>query len=263
MAALPPLLLRRLENSQAAADGDALLHAKALASALEVDPGKLEPAWSRPMPPAKPGKVLRSNGPTVVLVKSGAGGSPGVAFMRTEVSRADYAQFASSTGRPIARCRNRLAPITLKKRTWVAPGFSQTGSHPAVCVCFDDAQAYARWLSQSTGDRYRLPMQSEWRQIASYRGTGNACQDGRIDCGQSGTIPAGAGPVSPLGLAGVRGNAREWLTDCVGGCSRHLVTGLGWRDKASRADPFRSSGFDADTGFDDVGFRLVREVASH
>jgi serine/threonine-protein kinase PpkA len=58
----------------------------------------------------------------------------------------------------------------------------------------------------------------------------------------------------------VRGNAREWLVDCAGGCKQRLVTGLGWRDTAGRADPLRSSGFDAGTGFDDVGFRLVREI---
>ena len=96
--------------------------------------------------------------------------------------------------------------------------------------------------------------------MASYRGSGSACADGRVDCGQHGTIGAGLGPSSPLGLTGVRGNAREWLSDCVGACRQHLVGGLGWRDNASRADPVRSSGFDAGTGLDDTGFRLVRDV---
>jgi formylglycine-generating enzyme required for sulfatase activity len=81
-----------------------------------------------------------------------------------------------------------------------------------------------------------------------------------VDCGQDGTAPAGSGPSSPLGLNGVRGNAREWLSDCAGGCRQHLVSGLGWRDNATHPDPVRSSGFDAAVGFDDVGFRLVREV---
>jgi len=181
--------------------------------------------------------------------------------MRQEVSRAEYAQFASSTGRPNAQCRNRLALIAMKKRTWVAPGFTQTGDHPAVCVSFEDATAYAQWLSQRTGEKFRLPTGAEWRQIASYKGSGDACQDGRIDCGQNGTVPVNQGPASPLGLTGVRGNAREWLSDCAGSCRKHLVTGSGWRDNASRADPNRTSGLDASLGFDDVGFRLVREVS--
>jgi serine/threonine-protein kinase PpkA len=181
-------------------------------------------------------------------------------MMREEVSRGDYAAFANATHRPVARCRNRLAPITLKKRTWLAPGFTQGEGHPAVCVSFDDARAYAQWLSGRTGETWRLPTAAEWKQVASYKGSGNACQDGRIDCGQDGTAPANSGPASPLGLVGLRGNAREWLVDCAGGCKQRLVSGLGWRDSAGRADPTRSSGFDASVGFDDVGFRLVREV---
>lgn len=262
-ADLPPQLIVRLEKALEASDDKALEQTKALARALEVDSRSLEPAWSRQIPPPKPGKVLTDSGPAVVVVQAGSAGKPAIAFMRDEVSRADYAAFASQTGRPTARCRNRLAPISLKKRTWVAPGFEQTGSHPAVCVSFDDASAYARWLSQRTGDTYRLPTAAEWRRVAAYRGTGNACTDGRIDCGQDGTAPVHQEPASPLGLRGIRGNAREWLIDCAGNCRDHLVGGLGWRDNATRAEPTRSSGLDASVGFDDVGFRLVREISAN
>jgi hypothetical protein len=58
----------------------------------------------------------------------------------------------------------------------------------------------------------------------------------------------------------VQGNAREWLQDCAGGCGKHLVAGVGWRDGARNADATRASGFDTDLGFDDVGIRLVREM---
>ena len=260
-ASLAAPLIARLEKAAQASDRPGFEATRTLARALDVPPPSLEPAWSRTIAEARPGKVLRSNGPTTVLVQPGNGGRPGIAFMREEVSKADYAAFANATRRPIARCRNRLAPITIKKRTWVAPGFEQTDSHPAVCVSFEDARAYAQWLSARTGEAFRLPTATEWRQIANYKGSGNACQDGRVDCGQHGTVPASSGPTSPLGLLGVRGNAREWLSDCASGCRQHLVSGLGWRDSAGRADPTRSSGFDASVGFDDIGFRLVREVS--
>ena len=260
--ALPPLLIARLERSVAAGDTTALAQNKALAKALEIAPSALEPAWSREIAQAKPGKVITSSGPAVVLVIPGGAGRPGIAFMREEVSRADYATFASRTGRPTAKCKNRLAPINFKKRSWVAPGFEQSGSHPAVCVSYEDARAYAQWLSQRTGEHYRLPTVAEWRRITSYKGSGNACQDGRVDCGQEGTAPVNHGPASPLGLTGVHGNAREWLSDCAGSCKEHLVGGVGWRDSAGRADPTRSSGFDATVGFDDIGFRLVREISN-
>ena len=260
--ALAPVLIARLEKAQAAADARAFDQTKALARALAVEPAVLEPAWSKPMVAAapKPAKVMRSVGPTVVLVQAPSRNRAGLAFMRGEVTRAEYAEFASSTGRPITRCRNRLAPITFKKRTWVDPGFPQTATHPAVCVSFEDASAYAQWLSRRTGETFRLPSANEWRQIAAYRGSGDACQDGRIGCGQNGTGPVSQGPVSPSGLTGVRGNAREWLSDCQAGCRQRLVSGLGWRDGPNHAEAMRSSGFDAATGFDDVGFRLVREV---
>jgi serine/threonine-protein kinase PpkA len=259
-AALSAPLVLRLDRAAQALDRSGFEATRALAKALEVAPASLEPAWSRTIADAKPGRVIRGGGPTTVLLQPPTAVRVGVAMMREEVSRGDYAAFANATHRPVARCRNRLAPITLKKRTWLAPGFTQGEGHPAVCVSFDDARAYAQWLSGRTGETWRLPTAAEWKQVASYKGSGNACQDGRIDCGQDGTAPANSGPASPLGLVGLRGNAREWLVDCAGGCRQRLVSGLGWRDSAGRADPTRSSGFDASVGFDDVGFRLVREV---
>jgi formylglycine-generating enzyme required for sulfatase activity len=258
--AMAKAMHRRLAAGYAAVDADAVAGTRALATALAVPSAMLEPEWSQP-PVARPGKPIPSaNGPASVLVVPPGNNRAGVAVMRHEVSRADYASFANSTGRASARCRNRLAPISIKRRSWASPGFAQTGDHPAVCVSYEDARAYASWLSQRTGETWRLPSASEWKLFAGYRGTGSACNDGRVDCGQDGTIGAGLGPQSPLGLTGVRGNAREWLNDCVGTCRQHLVGGLGWRDNAARAEPLRSSGFDSKSGFDDVGFRLVRDV---
>jgi serine/threonine-protein kinase PpkA len=195
-----------------------------------------------------------------VLVIPASGGRPGVAFMREEVSRSDYSAFASRTGRPAAKCRNRNAPINLKKRSWDSPGFSQSGEHPVVCVSYEDARAYAAWLSERTGETFRLPTMAEWRRIASYTGSGSACTDGRVSCGGEGTVAAGQGPASPLGLVGVKGNAREWLSDCAGSCKEHLVGGLGWRDSSRTTQGNKTDGMNSESGFDDVGFRLVREV---
>ena len=40
---------------------------------------------------------------------------------------------------------------------WAAPGFRQTDAHPVVGVTWFDAQQYVRWLSEMTGQPYRLP----------------------------------------------------------------------------------------------------------
>ncbi len=45
----------------------------------------------------------------------------------------------------------------------VAPGFENA---PAMGVTFQGAEAYCRWLSQVTGDRYRLPSELEWELAA-------------------------------------------------------------------------------------------------
>ena len=50
--------------------------------------------------------------------------------------------------------------------TWRQPGFSQTDTHPVVCVTIRDAMAYAEWLSQETGHTYRLPSAAQWQYAA-------------------------------------------------------------------------------------------------
>jgi serine/threonine-protein kinase PpkA len=253
-AGLVAPMVDRLEAATQQRDGAAIDRAKALALALELDPAQLEPAWSRAVPPQAPAPVVRTANSSMATLR------PGLEVMRNEVTRAEYAQFAQATGREAAKCRNRQAPISLKKRSWSDPGFEQAEGHPVVCVSYDDAAAYAQWLGQRTGRHYRLPTFAEWRLIAGYTGNADPCQDGRINCGPDGTVPASQGPSSPLGLNGAHGNVREWLEDCAGGCNRHLIGGLGWRDSAKNADPLHSSQYDSHVGLDDVGFRLVLEA---
>ncbi|HEX4852930.1 bifunctional serine/threonine-protein kinase/formylglycine-generating enzyme family protein, partial [Arenimonas sp.] len=260
--ALVPVLLARLQAGLDAVDAEAVDRTKSLAGTLGIESGQLEPAWSQAVQLPKAGDPIDDKGVAMVLVSLPRDGRPGLAAMRAEVTRAEYAAFDAATRRADARCRNRIAPISLKRRGWDEPGFSQAGSHPVVCVSYDDARAYAQWLGGRTGQTYRLPTRAEWVPLASYRGTGNACRDGRIACGNEGTVAASQGPASHLGLTGLRGNAREWLSDCDRGCTRRLVGGIGWRDPSARANPTGTNDFDADTGFDDIGFRLVREVTA-
>ena len=42
----------------------------------------------------------------------------------------------------------------------------RTGNHPAVCVSWNDAQAYVDWLSRTTGKPYRLPSEAEYEYAA-------------------------------------------------------------------------------------------------
>lgn len=45
---------------------------------------------------------------------------------------------------------------------WEKPGFDQSEDHPVVCVSWEEATAFCRWLSDKEGRRYRLPRDEEW-----------------------------------------------------------------------------------------------------
>jgi len=53
-----------------------------------------------------------------------------------------------------------LAPK--KEYTWKNPGFEQGDDHPVVCVSWNDASAFCKWLSQKEGKMYRLPTEAEF-----------------------------------------------------------------------------------------------------
>lgn len=149
-------------------------------------------------------------------------GNARVAAAHAVVTRADYAAFATATSRTPALCRERASLLRIvAPRTWQSPGFQQAAGQPVVCVSWGDADAYARWMSERTGLRYRLPTGDEARAVARNDGTRAVA---------------------------------EWVRDCDAGCRRHLTTGRSWRGASG------NRALEADRGYDDVGFRLVREL---
>ena len=160
--------------------------------------------------------------PTGAILVRGTGGL--FAAMPMEVTRADYARFATSTGRPDSLCRERLSPLRIvAPRSWRAPGFEQATTQPVVCVSWSDADAYARWQARRSGKGWRLPTSAERVALA-----GNARESTRA--------------------------VAEWLRECGSGCRERLVAGPSWRGAAGNEPR------EAARGYDDVGFRLVRDL---
>lgn len=167
------------------------------------------------------------------------------AIGRHEVTWGEYRQFIEATGRKAdGVCRTwdptRGAWANVRGFSWDAPGYPQSDRHPAVCVSWEDAWAYAAWLSVTTGQNYRLPSEAEWEYAARAGDTGAApwagapaaaCRFGnvadetvedqtawaqRFPCRDDAWFPAGVGGYRPnaLGLYDMLGNVWEWTEDC-------------------------------------------------
>lgn len=77
----------------------------------------------------------------------------------SEITRDQFEVFTKATGHASgAKCSPNS---TLDNHDWRNPGFPQSGDQPVVCVNWNDAIAYVRWLSRKTGKNYRLPTMSE------------------------------------------------------------------------------------------------------
>jgi formylglycine-generating enzyme required for sulfatase activity len=124
------------------------------------------------------------------------------------VTRDEYGLFASETNRTFSE--------------WLNPSFAQTGRSPVVNVGWDDAKAYVVWLSQKTGQRYRLLSEAEY-EYAERAGTTTAYWWGDewncsyangSGCGHNGTVQVGSYPPNAFGLYDMAGNTWEWVEDC-------------------------------------------------
>ena len=131
------------------------------------------------------------------------------ALSRHEVVFAEYDRFAAATGRDRP-----------DDRGW------GRGRRPAINVSWEDAAAYADWLSAETGESYRLPSEAEW-EYAARAGTttsyawGPFIGDNHANCDGCGsrwdasrTAPAGSFAANPWGLHDMHGNVWEWVADC-------------------------------------------------
>lgn len=113
---------------------------------------------------------------------------------------------------------------------------------PVVNISWDDAAAYAAWLTQRTGKPYRLPSEAEFeyalrggttsrywwgnkvpkRNVENLTGSGDRSHSGRrwsnafkgYRDGFWGPAPVMSFAANPFGLYDINGNVSEWVADC-------------------------------------------------
>ena len=192
------------------------------------------------------------------------------AVSQYEITVTQYARFAAASGR----------------RQPAARGLTQNS--PVSSVSWNDARAYAAWLSAETGQRYRLASEAEWEYMASTgrrtpfwwgyeQGAGRAhCFD--CESGLDTTRPARIGnfEANAFGVYDTAGNVAEWAQDCWhknyagapadasvregGDCSLRVVRGGAYRSPAQSIRSAKRDKFKADQAYEYIGIRVVREI---
>jgi formylglycine-generating enzyme required for sulfatase activity len=198
-------------------------------------------------------------------------------IMTNPVTNADYARFIEATGRPapdVDRARwasyDLVHPFESTRRFAWRGGAPPEGreDHPVVLVSHDDAHAYAAWLSEQTGQAWRLPEAQEWEKTArGARGSAfpwgdawdpsllNSADQGPLDTMPVGSFPDGA---SPYGMLDAAGQVFEWTTTTAG-AGRYVVKGGSWHDKGCGVcRPAAGHSRLKDLKHILIGFRLVR-----
>ena len=190
------------------------------------------------------------------------------AIGKFDVTNAEFRSFLEETGYQPGACDLVLG------LGWKSPGHGlayppgQTDSprEPAVCLSWNDAQAYIAWLNgkvrgadasrKSRDGPYRLPSEAEWEYAArggtvTARWWGDAIGTANANCNGCGSkwdgrllAPVGSFGPNPFGLYDVLGNVWQWVLDCWnetyvgspedgspwtrGDCTRRVLRGGSW-----------------------------------
>ena len=174
------------------------------------------------------------------------------------------------------------------------------GQRPVIHISWEEATAYAAWLSTETGKRYRLPTEAEWEYAVragsatkyhfgdneaqlcrygnhadtstDYEFRNTACSDGVGE----GTAEVGQYQPNAFGLYDMQGNVYEWVQDCwnnsyagapadgrawtSGDCGLRVVRGGAWGFGPTLMRSASRHGLPRWGGASYLGFRLIQDL---
>ncbi|MEM9182990.1 MAG: formylglycine-generating enzyme family protein [Pseudomonadota bacterium] len=203
------------------------------------------------------------------------------ALARTEITVAQFAAFVAATGYQTAPERGGASQVY----DGDSGGFSEAsvtfrddfsgdpadGDLPAIHVSWDDASAYARWLSEQTGQSYRLPSEAEF-EYAQRAGTTDPYYWGegsppdalenltgardqfrdwswpnafsRYGDGFWGPAPAASFQPNPWNVHDLGGNVLEWTADCFEDSLENTpIDGRAWQVRPCSNRSLRGGGW--------------------
>lgn len=164
-----------------------------------------------------------------------------IAFATREVTIGEFEEFADATQLQTQGCNVHDGEWRWREDlNWESLDDGRTTMHPVGCISWDDAVAYAAWLSQKVGHTYRLPSASEWEYAASAGASpatalagdvASACKQANVAdqaaaqqypgwnvlaCNDRYVQSAPVGTFAPnaFGLHDMIGNMFEWVQDC-------------------------------------------------
>ena len=157
---------------------------------------------------------------------------------------------------------------------------------PVTGVSWQGALAYARWLSEKTGQSYALPSEAQWEYCARADSKavwpwGDLFNASKINCDRP-IATLGAEPASRLsqnafGLYGIPGNVWEWMLDCFDvtfyfhapsrdpvfldpSCPAPMIRGGSFRTPQYQCSPGYRVNYFSIGHWDSIGFRVMRRL---
>lgn len=207
------------------------------------------------------------------------------AMSRFEITVQEFRTFVRATGY-VTEAELHGGCMIQGGKSWHEPKEPQADNHPVICVSWNDANAYTRWLSEQSGKKYRLPTEAEW-EYAARAGTttryswGDTFIEQRANCWgcapnqTSGwTLPVGSFAPNTFGLYDMQGNVWEWtasewhevydgreqqITSLGHNSGVRSIRGGGWFNGEPDIRPANRGSVAPYDRYNTMGIRVVRE----